>query len=79
MLDAHTYICVCVFAYIYMCVCVSVCMYLLFICSVMSDSFATPWTIAHQAPLPMEIFQARVLKWVAISSSRRSSYPRDRT
>ena len=26
---------------------------LLFSCQVMSDSFATPWTIAHQAPLPM--------------------------
>ena len=51
-----------------------VCMYLLlFSHSVMSDPFATPWTVAHQAPLPMEIFQARILKWVAISSSRRSS------
>ena len=26
---------------------------LLFSCSVMSDSFATPWTVAHQAPLSM--------------------------
>ena len=26
---------------------------LLFSCSVMSSSFATPWTAAHQAPLPM--------------------------
>ena len=25
----------------------------LFSCSVVSDSFATPWTIAHQAPLSM--------------------------
>ena len=23
-------------------------------CSVMSDCFATPWTVAHQAPLSME-------------------------
>ena len=26
---------------------------LLFSCSVMSDSFATPWTVAHQTPLSM--------------------------
>ena len=24
------------------------------LCSVVSDSFATPWTVAHQAPLSME-------------------------
>ena len=28
---------------------------------------ASPWVVAHQAPL---IFQARILEWVAISSSR---------
>ena len=33
----------------------------------------------HQAPLSMEILQARMLEWVAISSSRGSSWPRDRT
>jgi len=27
----------------------------------------TPWTIAHQAPLPMGFFQARVLEWGAIA------------
>ena len=36
---------------------------------------ATPWTVAHQAPLPMGILQARILEWVAIPSSRASSYP----
>ena len=53
--------------------------------------FATPWTAAHQATLcdPMDcsvpgssvdgIFQARVLEWVAISISRGSSQPKDRT
>ena len=30
--------------------------------------FATPWTIAHQLPLSMRFFQARILEWVAISS-----------
>ena len=32
--------------------------------------FATPLTVAHQAPLSMGILQARILEWVAISSSR---------
>ena len=45
--------------------------------SVMSDS-ATPWTVAYKAPV-CGIFQARVLEWVAISLSRGSSQPRDRT
>ena len=29
--------------------------------------FATPWTVAHQAPLSMGILQARILKWISIS------------
>ena len=41
--------------------------------------FATPWTVAHQAPLSMGILQARILDWVAIFSSTVSSWPRDRT
>ena len=41
--------------------------------------FATPWTVARQAPLSMGFFQARILQWVAISFSRGSSQPRDRT
>ena len=41
--------------------------------------FATPWTVACQAPLTMGILQARILEWVAISSSRRSSWPRSPT
>ena len=40
---------------------------------------ATPWTVAFQAPLSMGILQARILEWVAMPSSRRSSQPRDRT
>ena len=39
--------------------------------------FVTLWTLAHQAPLFMEILQARILEWVAIPSSRGSSQPRD--
>ena len=44
--------------------------------------FATPWTVAHQAPLSplsMEFFQAWELEWVAISFSRGSSWTRERT
>ena len=39
--------------------------------------FATPWTVACQAPLSMGIFQAIILEWVAMPSSRGSSPPRD--
>ena len=41
-------------------------------------SFSTPWTAAHQASCPL-ISQARILEWVAISFSRRSSRPRNQT
>ena len=41
--------------------------------------FATPWTEPWQAPLPMGMLQARILKWVAISFSRGSCKPRDWT
>ena len=39
----------------------------------------TPWTVVCQAPLSMEILQARILEWVAMASSRGSSWPRGRT
>ena len=38
--------------------------------------FATPQTVAHQASSVHGIFQARILEWVAISSSRGSSQSR---
>ena len=38
----------------------------------------TPWTITHQVPV-YGIFQARILEWVAFSSSRGSSQIRDQT
>ena len=43
-------------------------------CSIMSL-----WTVACQSPLSMGFFQGRILEWVAISSSRASSQPRDQT
>ena len=44
------------------------------VCICAQSLFATPWTVAHQAPLSMEF-----LEWVAISNSRESQQPRDRT
>ena len=41
--------------------------------------FATPWTAARQAPLSIEILQARILEQVAIPSSRGSSQIRNWT
>ena len=32
--------------------------------------FATPWTVAFQAPLSLGILQVRVLEWVAMPFSR---------
>ena len=40
--------------------------------------FATLWTVTHQAPV-RGILQARILEWVAMPSSRWSSWPRDWT
>ena len=41
--------------------------------------FATPWTVACQAPQSMGILQARILEWVDMTSSRGSSQHRDQT
>ena len=43
----------------------------------MSYSFVTPWTLAHQTPLPTE-FPATILEWAAITFEG-SSGPRNRT
>ena len=67
--DQH--VCVCV------CVCVHACVHIRVLSCIWLS--VTPWTIAHQAPLFMGIFQARILEWVAMPSSRASSQPRDWT
>ena len=41
--------------------------------------FGTPWIVACQAPLSMGILQAKILKWVAMPTSRESFQPRDQT
>ena len=49
-------------------------------CSVMSNSFATTWTVCSLSGSSVHgIFQARILEWIAISFSRGSSWPRHRT
>ena len=53
------------------------------VCCVLNSSnhvwlFATPWTVAHQAPLSLGILQARILEGVVMPSSRGSSQARDR-
>ena len=47
-------------------------------CQIMSNSFAIPGTIAHLAPLSTG-FPRQELEWLAISSSRGSSPPRNQT
>ena len=56
--------------------------------SVMSDSFAIPWTVAHQAPCPwnypgkntgVKKKKKRILEWIAIPFSGGSSRDRDQT
>ena len=51
------------------------------VCAVLSHVrlCVTSWTVAHQASLSMEILQERIIEWVSMLSSRRSSQPRDRT
>ena len=39
--------------------------------------FATSWTVARQALFFHGILQAKILEWVAMPSSRASSWPRD--
>ena len=41
--------------------------------------FATPWAVARQAPLSTGFPRQSGLEWVAISFSRGSSRPKDRT
>ena len=45
-----------------------------FICVLLLE---TPWTLACQAPLSVEISQARILEWVVMPSSRGSFGPKE--
>ena len=57
------------------------CAYMLSL-SVMSDSFVTPWTDPMDCSPDSSVHgisQSRILEWVAILFSRRSSWPKDWT
>ena len=71
LINFYQYTLVCV------CVCVCVCVRDQLLSHVWL--FASPWTVTPQAPLSLGILQARILEWVAMSSSRGSSWPRDWT
>ena len=53
----------------------------LYVCLVAQSCpiLATPETVTCQAPLSMGLIQTRILEWVALSFSRVSSRPRNRT
>ena len=59
-----------------MCVCIRVCA---FMCSRLCLTLCSPVDCSSPGSSAHGIFQARILEWVAISSSRGSSWPRDRT
>ena len=56
---------------VFMCAC--------YITSIVSNSFQHHGLYRRPGSSVHGILQARILEWVAISSSRRSSQPRDRT
>ena len=58
--------------YLTVCACVLSCLSCVWL-------YATPWTVASQAPLSMGILQARILEWVAVPSSSGPSQCRDQT
>ena len=49
------------------------------VCSVMPDSLATPWTVAHQAALPMGFSRQEYWSGLPFTYSRGSSQPKDWT
>ena len=55
------------------------CVFVFELAHAVTSESATLWAVAHQAPLSVRFFQAGIVKWVAVSSSRGSSRPRDRS
>ena len=58
------------------CVCVYASMHTVSLLSLV-QLFATLWTIALQSPLSMGILQVGIQEWIAMPSSRGSSWPRN--
>ena len=80
-----TYVCLCVhvstgvYMCLYMCVCVCVCVCGVHVC-VARLCLTLGNRVDYSPPISSPgILQARILEWVAISSSRGSSWPRDQT
>ena len=68
----HIYLCVCLWVCLWVCLCECICLV-----AQSCQTLCNP--IAHQAPLSMEILQARILEWVVMTSSRGSFQCWDRT
>ena len=66
----------CVCMCVHTCVCVRTCVRAR-VCSVVSDSFATPWTVARQAPLSMGFSRQEYWNGLPFPSPGESSRPRD--
>ena len=62
----------------WVCVCVCACTHEMHVCSAVSHSLSNPLDYSLPSSSVHRIFQARILAWVGISYSRRSS-PRDRS
>ena len=90
--DMHMCMCVYTYAYMYTCmcthmhICTHVCVYICIKCCAVLCLAAQLYLIlcdpkdySLQAPLSMQIPQARKMEWVAMPFSRGSSQPRDRT
>ena len=70
---------------VHACVCICTChvcgwvrccvLCLVLSCAQSRPTLGDPWTAARQAPLPMEILQARILEWVTMPCSRGSPNP----
>ena len=41
---------------------------LIHICSIVSDSFVTPWTVVHQVPMSMEFSRQEYRRWLPLLS-----------
>ena len=67
-------VCVCMCVCVYVCVCVCVCVY-----AQLCPALCKPTDCSPPGSSVHGILQARILEWVAVSPSRRSSQPRDRT
>ena len=75
-------VCVCMCVCVYVCVCMCVCVYVCVCVCVYAQlcpALCKPTDCSPPGSSVHGILRARILEWVAVSPSRRSSQPRDRT